>query len=414
VGNRNWAGNVSYGERELHLPRSVAELAELLASRERIRVLGSRHSFNAIAAGAELVSLRALPTAVEFDDASATVTCSAAMTYGELAPLLDAHGVALANLGSLPHISIAGAIATATHGSGNRLRNLAGAVAGLELVRSSGELLQLRRGERDFDGAVVALGALGALTRVTLDVEPSYEVSQVVYEGLPWRAIDERFDELSAAGDSVSVFTRWGESAGQLWVKRRHGSDTAPASPELFGAHAATTQQHPIPGGDPQACTPQLDTPGPWYERLPHFSLQFTPSAGEELQSEYLLDRTHAAAAIARVRSLAAEIQPLLHVSEIRTVAADELWLSPQYRRDSVAIHFTWKREVEAVERLLPVIEAALAPFEPRPHWGKLFAATAPALGERYERLGDFIGLRERLDQRGAFRNAWLEERLLG
>ncbi|HEY1778564.1 MAG TPA: D-arabinono-1,4-lactone oxidase [Solirubrobacteraceae bacterium] len=415
MANRNWAGNVGYGERELHHPHSVVELRELIARSESIRVLGSRHSFNEIAAGAELVSLRALPMTVEFDDASATVTCPGAMTYGELAPLLEAHGVALANLGSLPHISIAGAIATATHGSGDRLRNLAGAVAGFELVRSNGELLELRRGERDFDGAVVALGALGALTRVTLDIEPSYEVSQVVYEGLPWQALEEHFDELSAAGDSVSVFTRWGgESAGALWVKRRHDTDSAPAARELFGARAAAVQRHPIAGGDPQACTAQLDSPGPWYQRLPHFRLQFTPSAGEELQSEYLLDRADAPQAIAVVRSLAAGIEPLLHVSEIRTVAADELWLSPQYRRDSVAIHFTWKREVEAVGRLLPALEAALERFEARPHWGKLFAVKAPALGERYRRLGDFIDLLGRLDERGAFRNSWLQERLLG
>lgn len=414
MANRNWAGNISYGERELHLPRSVAELQDLIATSERIRVLGSRHSFNEIAACAELVSLRGLPMAVEFDDERATVSCPGAMTYGELAPLLEAHGVALANLGSLPHISIAGAIATATHGSGNRLQNLASAVAGLELVRSSGELFELSRGEPDFEGAVVALGAFGALTRVTLDVEPSYAVSQVVYEGLPWRAIDERFDELSAAGDSVSVFTRWGESAGQLWVKRRLSGEAAPVAPELFGARAATSQRHPIAGADPQASTPQLGAPGPWYERLPHFRLQFTPSAGAELQSEYLLDRSHAAAAIGRVRALAAVIEPLLLVSEIRTVAADELWLSPQYHRDSVAIHFTWRPEPQAVGALLPVVEAALAGFAPRPHWGKLFAAAAPELGERYERLPDFIELLQRLDPRGAFRNAWIEERLLG
>ena len=414
MANRNWAGNVTYGERRLHRPQSVGELAELIARSERIRVLGSRHSFNEIASAGELVSLRALPVAVEFDDDRATVTCPGAMTYGELAPRLEAHGVALANLASLPHISIAGSIATATHGSGNRLGNLASAVAGLELVRSSGELLELRRGDRDFDGAVVALGAAGALTRVTLDVEPSYEISQSVYEGLTWRALAQHFDELSSAGESVSIFTRWGEEAGELWVKRRHRGDAASAPCDLFGARAATAQRHPIAGGDPRACTPQLGLVGPWHERLPHFRLDFTPSAGEELQSEYLLARTDAAAAIECLRALATEIQTLLHVSEIRTVRADELWLSPQYRRDSVAIHFTWKRHQDAVERLLPVIEAALEPFAPRPHWGKLFAATAPELAERYERMADFIALIDRLDPRGAFRNVWLHQHVLG
>ncbi|HZL54620.1 MAG TPA: D-arabinono-1,4-lactone oxidase [Solirubrobacteraceae bacterium] len=414
MGERNWAGNVTYGAREIHRPRSVEELQALVAGSERIRVLGSRHSFNEIADSPELVSLRALPPQMEIDAANATVSCSSALTYGELAPLLHAGGFALANLGSLPHISLAGAISTATHGSGNRLGNLATSVAALQLVGCSGELLTLRRGERDFDGAVVALGSLGAITRVTLDVEPAYYVSQVVYEELPWRAVEEHFDELSAAGDSVSVFTLWGGHAGQLWVKRRDDGSLAAAPPELFGARAAIEQLHPIAGGDPRACTPQLGVPGPWYERLPHFRLDFTPSAGEELQSEYLLDRADAAAATTRLRALAADIRPLLHVSEIRTIAADSLWLSPQYRRDSVAIHFTWKRDQDAVERLLPAIEAALEPFAPRPHWGKLFAAGPQALAARYERLPDFAALLEQLDPRGAFRNAWLEQRVLG
>lgn len=410
----NWAGNVRYGERRLHQPRSIAELAELVARSERIRVLGSRHSFNEIASARELVSLRALPIAVEFDDDRATVTCPGAMTYGELAPMLEAHGVALANLASLPHISVAGSVATATHGSGNGLGNLASAVAGIEFVCSSGELLRLRRGEPDFAGAVVALGAAGAVTRVTLDVERSYQVSQTVYEGLSWRAIAGHFDELSAAGDSVSVFTRWAEPAGELWVKSRHRAGVVAAPAQLFGARAAATARHPIPGADPRACTPQLGVPGPWHERLPHFRLEFTPSAGEELQSEYLLARGDAVAAFERVRALAPAIDPLLHVSEIRTVRADELWMSPQYRRDSVAIHFTWKPWQQAVERLLPALEAALEPFAPRPHWGKLFVAGAPALAARYERLPEFIALLERLDPRGAFRNAWLEQHLLG
>jgi xylitol oxidase len=414
VGERNWAGNVTYRARRIERPRSVEELQTFVAASERLRVLGSRHSFNEIADSPQLVSLRELPAEIEIDPAKASVCCSGALTYGELAPHLHARGLALANLGSLPHISVAGAISTATHGSGNGLGNLATAVAALELVDSSGELLTLRRGDPGFDGAVVALGAVGAITRVTLDVEAAYEVSQVVYEELPWRAVEEHFDELSAAGDSVSVFTRWGENAGQLWVKRRDDGALAAAPSELYGARAATAQLHPIAGGDPRAATPQLGVPGPWYERLPHFRLDFTPSAGEELQSEYVLNRADAAAAATRLRALAADIRPLLQVSEIRTIAADSLWLSPQYRRDSVAIHFTWKRDQGAVERLLPAIEAALEPFAPRPHWGKLFAAGPQALAARYERLSDFAGLLEQLDPRGAFANAWLQQRVLG
>jgi len=413
MAERNWAGNLTYSARRLHRPTSIAQLQELIASSERIRVLGSRHSFNAIADGDELVSLRGLPTELQLDGAAATATCGAGATYGELAPALHAGGVALANLGSLPQISVGGAIATATHGSGDRLGNLATSVAGLELVTSSGELLQLRRGDPDFDGAVVGLGALGAVTRVTLDVEPTYEVTQRVYEQLPWRAIDEHFDELSAAGDSVSVFTLWGEQAGALWVKRRAGAH-ASAIDELLGARAAAGARHPIAGADPAACTPQLGVPGPWHERLPHFRLDFTPSAGAELQSEYLLDRRDARAAIEAMRALGPRIRPLLHVSEIRTIAADTLWMSPQYGRDSVAIHFTWKPDQDAVERLLASVEDALGPFAPRPHWGKVFLTSPAAIAARYERLRDFTELLGRVDPRGAFRNEWLERRVLG
>ena len=409
----NWAGNVVFSAERLHRPASVEELSALVAAAPRIRVLGSRHSFNAIADSEQLVSLRGLPAAVEIDSKRGTVSCPAALTYGELATALDAAGVALANLGSLPHISVAGSIATATHGSGDRNGNLATAVAGLELVTSAGETLAVSRGDADFDGMVVALGALGAVTRVTLDVEPAYSIAQRVYEDLTWNSLEEHFDALTACGYSVSVFTRWEETiAGQLWVKRRAGE--TPLEPELFGARAAPAQRHPIPGGDPAACTPQLGVFGPWDERLAHFRLQFTPSAGEELQSEYLLPRAHALGAIEALRALAPRIRPLLHIGEIRTVAADGLWMSPQYRRDTVALHFTWQRRQAPVEELLVDVEAALEPFEPRPHWGKLFLAGADSIAPRYERCADFAALAERLDPRGAFRNDWLERRVLG
>jgi xylitol oxidase len=275
-------------------------------------------------------------------------------------------------------------------------------------------LISARRGDADFDGLVVGLGALGAVTRLELDVQPAYLVSQRVYEGLSWESLDAHFDELTAAGDSVSLFTHWGDLAGQWWVKRRVTDADAGAQAECFGARAATAQLHPIAGGDPSAATAQLGVPGPWYERLPHFRMQFSPSAGEELQSEYLLPRAHARQAIEAVRRLAPRLRSLLHVGEIRTIAADRLWMSPQYGRDSVGLHFTWRPDVERVKPLLAEIEAALAPLDPRPHWGKLFIARADSIGPRYERLTDFAALVARMDPRGAFRNDWLEQRVLG
>ena len=392
----------------------MAQLREIVARAPRVRALGTRHSFSDVGDSAELVALDALPADVDVDRAAQTVTCSAWLKYGELAEALAAHGVALHNLASLPHISIAGAIATATHGSGDANGNLATAVRAVELVTSDGEVLTVARGEPDFDGLVVGLGALGVVTRVTLDIEPAYEVRQRVFEGLSWDALHEHFDEITASGYSVSVFTRWGETVDQVWIKSRVTDAPEQEREELFGAVAATVDRHPILGLDAVNCTPQLGVPGPWSDRLPHFRMGFTPSNGEEIQSEFHVARHHAEGAIRAVHALGETLRPVLQVSEIRTIAADELWMSPQYRQASVALHFTWTREPEAVARVLVELEAALAPFGARPHWGKAFRATAAEIAPLYERLPDFARLAQRLDPRGAFRNDWLERHVLG
>jgi xylitol oxidase len=394
---KNWAGTHTYRAARLRQPTSLEELREIVARAPRVRVLGSRHSFTDIADSDELVGLEALPANVLVD--GGRVAFAAGLRYGELAEALQAEALALHNLASLPHISVAGAVATATHGSGDANGNLARAVAALELVTSEGELVRVARGDEDFDGMVVGLGALGAVTRIVLDAEPTYEVAQRVFEGLAWEALYENLDAITGCGYSVSVFTRWGEVADQVWVKSR---DDPPE--ELFGARPATVERHPILGLDPVNCTAQLGVPGPWFDRLPHFRMGFTPSAGEELQSEYHVARSDALGAIEAVRGLAEVVKPVLQVCEIRTIAADSLWMSPQYERDSVAIHFTWDREPEAVRRVLEQVEAALEPFDPRPHWGKLFLR-APS----YPRTADFVRLAARLDPRGAFRNDWME-----
>jgi xylitol oxidase len=410
----NWAGNYTYRAEKLHRPSTIEQVQEIIANAPGVRVLGSRHSFNDIADSSELISLEAMPTDVVVDHAANTVSFNAGLKYGELVEPLNAEGVALHNLASLPHISVAGAVATATHGSGVSNGNLATAVAGLELVTSDGEIIEASRGEPDFDGLVVGLGALGALTRITLDVEPAYEVRQRVFEGLSWDALFEHFDEITSCGYSVSVFTRWSNANDQVWVKSRVTDEPERMMSDLFGAVAAAVDRHPILELDAASCTPQLGRPGPWSDRLPHFRMGFTPSSGEELQSEYLLPRRYAVEAIEAVRALADRIQPILQVSEIRAVAADRLWMSMNYGEDTVGIHFTWKPEIRAVEDMLVQLETALDPFEARPHWGKLFNADAAALAPRYERMPDFIRLVERLDPRGAFCNSWLKAHVLG
>jgi xylitol oxidase len=411
---KNWAGNYTYRAQKLHRPSTIEQLQEIISNAPCVRILGSRHSFNDIADSLELITLEAMPMDVVVDHAAETVSFNAALKYGELVEALNEEGVALHNLASLPHISVAGAVATATHGSGVTNGNLATAVVGLELVTSDGQIIEISRGEPDFDGFVVGLGALGAVTRITLEVEPAYEVRQRVFEGLSWEALFEHFDEIISCGYSVSIFTRWGETIDQIWVKSRVTDVPEQVESDLFGATAAAVDRHPILGLDASSCTPQLGRAGSWADRLPHFRMAFTPSSGEELQSEYLFPRRYAVEAIEAVRNLADEIRPILQVSEIRAVAADRLWTSMSYGQDTVGIHFTWKPERDAVEDMLVQLESALLPFEARPHWGKLFNADAATLAPLYERMSDFIRLVERLDPRGAFRNSWLKAHVLG
>ncbi len=410
---RNWAGNYTYRAEKLHRPTTIEQVQEIVANAASVHVLGSRHSFNDIADSLELISLENLPADVVVDHEAQTVSFGGGMKYGKLVKTLNDEGVALHTLASLPHISVAGAVATATHGSGVTCGNLGTAVAGLEIVTSSGEIIKASRGDPDFDGLVVGLGALGAVTRITLDVQPAYEVKQRVFEGLSWKALYDHFDEITSCGYSVSIFTRWGETNDQVWVKSRTDEPDR-VEGDLFGAVAATVDRHPIVELDPTPCTPQLGRPGLWFDRLPHFRMGYTPSSGEEIQSEYLFPRRHAMGAIEAVRALADGMRPILQVSEIRRVAADRLWMSMNYEEDSVGIHFTWKREPDAVQEMVAQIEDALSPFEARPHWGKVFHADASAIALLYKRHSDFVRLVERLDPRGAFRNSWLKARVLG
>ncbi|KAA1424877.1 FAD-binding protein [Mumia zhuanghuii] len=408
---RNWAETHTYEAAALHRPAGVDELRRLVAAAPRIRALGTRHAFHDLAdSPGVLVSLDAIPADVVVDPDARTATVGAGMRYGDLAPVLHDAGWALGAMASLPHISVAGAVATGTHGSGDRIPTLSDAVVALELVGPDGDLVTLREGDPDFAGAVVSLGALGIVTRVTLRVEPAYDVHQFVRNAVPWETVLGDFDAISSAADSVSLFTRWGtDVVDQVWMKSRR-----PTEPSVPWGAAATADQHPILGIDPVHATVQGGVGGPWFERLPHFRMGFTPSVGAEIQAEYLLPRDRAAEAFAALRTIGARIDPLLQVTEIRTMPGDDLWLSPSYGRDTVAIHFTLVREPDAVRRLLPEVEGALAPYAARPHWGKWFTLGRGALGELYPRLPDFVRLAGRLDPEGCFRNAFLEGTVFG
>jgi alditol oxidase len=412
---RNWSGTYAYAAQQIYRPRAVDELQRLIeTASSSLHALGTRHSFNDIADAAGLISLDALPGSATIDRDARTVTVPAAMRYGDLARYLHEAGWALSNLPSLPHISVAGSVATATHGSGNGNQSLASAVTGMSVVTGTADLVRIDHTAPDFPGAVVHLGALGVVTEITLAIEPTFDVRQVIYEHLPWEQLTGSFEEVMGAGYSVSAITDFaGDDLDMLWVKSRVDDDLSVKLPErLFGARAATEKLHMTRGNDPLHCTPQLGEPGPWYERLPHFLLEFTPSSGTEIQSEYLLDCRYATSAIEALRGLGHAIAPLVKSAEIRTVAADQLWLSPAYERNVFGVHFTWQPDTAAANALVESIEAALQPFHPRPHWAKVFGE-AHQWSELYPRLADFRRLVEAYDPRGIFRNPYLSRTIL-
>jgi xylitol oxidase len=349
------------------------------------------------------------------DEEAMTVTIGAGSRYGDIAPELHNKGYALHNLASLPHISVAGACATATHGSGMQNGNLATAVAGFEIVAGSGEILNLNRKDNKqvLNAMVVNLGALGIITGITLDIQKTFDVRQDVFQDLPLDALKEHFNEIMAAGYSVSLFTDWqDQNVSQVWIKRRMDHKAEDLGNSFFGARPATTDLHPITRLSAENCTPQMGVPGPWYDRLPHFKMGFTPSSGEELQSEFFVPLENAVDAILAIEKKGAAIGPELMITEIRSIAADELWMSPCYRQNCIAIHFTWKQHPKEVGELITMIEAELSPFGAKPHWGKLFNMSPLVLQSRYSRFADFQDLARTHDPLGKFKNAFLERNL--
>ncbi len=439
----NWARNVVFGARELRAPSSAGELQEIVRGSDRVRALGSGHSFNRIAdTTGVLVSTSGLPPVIEITPGRSTVRVAGGVRYGELAQRLQAAGFALRNLGSLPHISVAGACATGTHGSGDANQSLAASVTALEMVTADGELARLERGSAEFAGAVVGLGGLGVVTTMELAMVPAFEVRQFVYEDVPASAVVGHFEEIFSSAYSVSVFTNWvftdwrGGSGNRIWQKQRadlsgsavsrsavsrsavsRSADSGPAvagsagggQATWLGGRLADGPRNPVPGVTAGNATGQLGVAGPWHERLPHFRLAFTPSTGEELQSEYLLPREFGGAAIEALARIGDRIAPVLQIAEIRTIAADDLWMSMAFEQDTVGFHFTWIQDDAAVIPVASAIENALAPFAARPHWGKVFTTPPETLRGLYPRWAHFTALLRRYDPAGKFRNEFMD-----
>ncbi len=410
----NWAGNHAYTAARYVRARSLEEAQEVIRASTRVRLLGTRHSFNALCdTEGMLLDLTGLVTEPVLDQEHGTVRVAGGTPYNDVAAHLQANGLALANMGSLPHISVAGATSTGTHGSGTGNRILGSAVRRLELIGPDGELRTLSRGEADFDGSVVALGALGAVVSLDLDVEPTYDVRQDLYAHLRWSDVVERIDEVLASAYSVSVFGRWNDADPTEVLMKSRTTDDRSTADWIGGTEAvpAATASLTLGGGDHITAR---GTPGPWSDRLPHFRGDRQPSFGAEIQSEWFVPAAEAAAALRAVTDLAAatagELTALLIVSEIRGIHSDDLWMSPAQGRETVALHFTWRREPAAVLAMVRRVEDALAPFGARPHWGKVWDRVDH---DHHPRLADFRALAERVDPAGTFRNA-LVERVLG
>jgi len=411
---KNWAGNYSYTADNYYEPASVDELQQLVKKLGKQKALGSRHCFNDIADSPKnQISTRLLNKMTNLDADKATVTIQAGVRYGDFAAELDSKGYALHNLASLPHITVAGACTTATHGSGVTLGNLATQVVAMELVTPQGEIVKLDRTHPDFYGLVVGLGAFGIIINTTLELEKTFQVRQDVFQELPLASLQKHFDEIMSSGYSVSLFTNWLEQKiSQVWIKRRTDHSLNELPHDFFGAKPATKNLHPIVTMSAENCTDQMGVAGPWYNRLPHFKMGFTPSGGKELQSEFFVPHTNAVDAILALERKKDLINPQLLISEIRTIAADELWMSPCYQQDSVAIHFTWKQNPDEVSKLIPMIESELAPYKMKPHWGKLFSINPGVLHERYEKFSDFLALAKKYDPDGKFRNHYLDRNI--
>lgn len=418
----NWAGNLTYRTDSLYTPKSVEETQQIVKSCAKLKALGARHSFNAIAdSDAHQISLVHLDS-MAVDPAARSVTVGAGVKYGQLAPWLDEQGFALHNLASLPHIGVVGACSTATHGSGVKNGNLSTAVAAIELVTADGKIVQLSRakdGER-FTEAVVGLGGLGVVTKITLNVQPAFQMRQVVYENLSMDQLEHNLDAIFGSGYSVSLFTDWqNHRIAQVWIKSiaapQH--ERAPEwriAPEFYGATAAKQKLHPLPGHDATPCTEQMGIVGPWYERMPHFRMNFTPSSGAEIQTEYFVPRAKGYEAILAVEQLRDRITPHLFVTELRAIAADDLAMSPAYQQDCMAIHFTWKPESDEIQKVLPLIEERLAPFNAKPHWGKVFTMPPARLRQVYANTPRFQALLKQYDPQGKFRNQFLDTNIFG
>ncbi len=414
MANTNWAGNIEYFPTDFHQPSSTEEVQDLVSRATSVKVIGTRHSFNHIGSPTEVfISSRNLSRVVSIDRIEGSVWVQAGITYGELSLVLDSEGLALKNMASLPHISVGGAIATATHGSGFQNQCLSSQALALKFVLADGSLLEVDKHADPelFQACVVHLGAIGALVEVKLALVPRFEIAQSVFLNVKFESAVNQLMEILSLGYSVSLFTQWkGDCLDQIWVKRLPSEPSPDRFLNGIGASKAQQKVHPILDVDPVNCTDQLDIPGPSFDRLPHFKFDFTPSHGEELQSEYLIPQPYAQDALRALHAHQSAFDKHLLISEIRTIAADSALMSPFCAVDAMGIHFTWKKDWHSVKAILPLVESVLSQYQPKPHWGKLWAMKPKQVAQSYPGLSEFKKTIQKYDPNKKFQNPFLKE----
>ncbi len=411
----NWSGNIEFSAAELHEPATVEELQQIVSRARRLRVVGAGHSFNDIVdTDGTLVSLRRLNRVVAIDRDASTVLFEGGILHYELTDHLHRAGFALHNLPSMPHFNVVGACATGTHGSGDTNRCLAAAIRGMEIVTAGGDLVEVPAA--DLPATAIGLGAFGVVARMTLEIESTFYVAQERHVDVPVANAIDNLDEIMGSAYSVSYFTDWQhDRLHEVWRKFRLDTENGPipdTPDDYFGGTRAGDEIEPGMVENDVNVTRQMLIPGPWHERLPHVRVRDPIQVTSQLQSEFFVARRHGQSALRAIAELGERLKPAIGegiVAEVRTVAADDLWLSP-FPHPSLALHFGWVPDWPSAEKALPLVEAALAPFEPRPHWGKLFTMPAETVRDCYPRFADFVARVAHYDPAGKFRNRYLEQ----
>lgn len=409
---QNWAKNITFSSQNYIEIENLTQLQKVIESSNRLKVVGTSHSFSEIAdTTGTLISLKNLDSEIEIDEKSQTVKVSAGTSYANLAKYLEKNGWALSNLASLGEITIAGAVMTGTHGSGSNNKVLSDSVVAIEMILASGDKFVIDRKDfTQFSGFVVSFGALAVFTKLTLKIVKSFSVKQVVYENIPIQSVLENFNEIFDRPYSASYFSNWSpKNTGQIWMKFLDDDKYPELQSKAYGGNLALTNQHPVKVNHPGNCTEQMGVSGKWLFRLPHFKLDSSPASGDEVQTEYLVNRIHVQSYINELTKIGEDIAARVYATEIRTISSDDLWLSGAYGRETVGFHFTWKKSSE-VKDFLPVIENILGKYNGRPHWGKLFSTPRAQLIERYPMYEEFRQLIQKYDSGNKFRNKFIEQ----